>query len=485
MNWTTLAKRTGLTVVVCALAFTWTQTGRAQAPCLVERGIDPLDVLNSGVRHNVWLVLDTSGSMRSGFGADPRSKLEVAQDVLNQLMGELVDGSGKPLVNWGFVHYAANSTTANRCGTPDNDGDFYPDLPRGCVGLDNGSFVDPAACGGDSRALVRAQLNPLNNGNIGGLTPIGTSFDQVADYLTGQNPTSTDFVATLLPNQKNFIIQITDGQDTCECNNFGYAFQGVGPDFTTVPMRPDDFNSMLTNNSTNGSDRASYNAGIRGDAALVRIDPALDGSKGNTFVLGVDLGSADKARTNTVAWMASGVLRGRDPALTNSALFADDPQGLVNAMRNILAKIGIPSTEVTLGSPIVASVKEVISSHTNPAVTDADVFGDVDLPGADFDDVQKARRARGDHRFNVLFETSVEVPSFRGHLKAVNLYTVTDPNFPTIDRASDFTEIWDAGDNLQAMDPVNRNLLFNKRGDAPGTAARNSESAIPACCRRT
>ena len=461
MNWTMLAKQTGLTVVVCALAFTWTQTGQAQAPCLVERGIDPLDVLNSGVRHNVLLVLDTSGSMNGSFKNDPRQKLQVAKDVLNQLMDELVDGSGRPLVNWGFANYARRWSWAPSCGTPDWDGDSYPDLPRGCRGLNPRSFVDPAPCGGDSRAAVRAQLNPLTGR---GLTPIGTSFDQIADYLTGDNPTGTDFVANLLPNQKNFIIQITDGQDTCECGQYGYAYQGVGSNLSTVQMRPDDVDWTATTNSTSWSDRRSYNAGLRGDAALVRIDPTLDGSKGNTFVLGVDLDSYDKRRTNTVAWLASGALRGRDPELMNSAFFADDPPALVNAMRNILAKIGIPQSEVNLGSPIVSSVKEVISSHTNPAVSDSDVFGAVDLPYADFSDVQKALQIRSEHRFNVLFETSFEVPSFKGHLKAVNLYTVTDPNYPTTTRKSDFTEIWDAGVNLQAMDPDARNLLFNLRG---------------------
>ena len=53
-------KRTLLALITLGIAITWTQTGRAQQPCLVGRGIDPLDVVNSGVRHNVWIVLDTA-----------------------------------------------------------------------------------------------------------------------------------------------------------------------------------------------------------------------------------------------------------------------------------------------------------------------------------------------------------------------------------------------------------------------------------------
>jgi hypothetical protein len=58
--WKTILKRSALALTAAAVALTWTRTGQAQAPCLIERGQDPLDVLNSGVRHNVGF-LDSSG----------------------------------------------------------------------------------------------------------------------------------------------------------------------------------------------------------------------------------------------------------------------------------------------------------------------------------------------------------------------------------------------------------------------------------------
>lgn len=93
-------RRSFLALCVAGVALTWSGGGHAQvgAPCLVERGQDSLDVLNTGLRHNVWVILDTSGSMNVRFSNsnDTRAKLEVAKDVLNRLMDELVDGAGRP-----------------------------------------------------------------------------------------------------------------------------------------------------------------------------------------------------------------------------------------------------------------------------------------------------------------------------------------------------------------------------------------------------
>ena len=96
----TIFKRCVLALVAGAVALTFAQTGHTQAPCIVARGLDPLDVLNSGVRHNVWIVLDSSGSMGGNFGGG-QTRMEVARDVLTEVIDEFVDASGRPLVNWG------------------------------------------------------------------------------------------------------------------------------------------------------------------------------------------------------------------------------------------------------------------------------------------------------------------------------------------------------------------------------------------------
>ena len=103
-NWNVALKRCVLALVAAAVALTFAQTGHTQAPCTVLRGLDPLDVLNSGVRHNVWVVLDHSGSMDNNVidpvtGDNLGTKMEVATSVLTEVMTEFVDASGRPLVN--------------------------------------------------------------------------------------------------------------------------------------------------------------------------------------------------------------------------------------------------------------------------------------------------------------------------------------------------------------------------------------------------
>ena len=466
--WIQTLKRTLLALVAVVLAFAWSDTGRAQsggAPCLIERGQDPLDVLNSGLRHNVWLLLDTSGSMNSSPSGGGLPKIDQAKGALNRVMSELVDGAGRPLVNWGFVHYDRNVATTDRCPVipPDDNGDKYPDLPGGCVGLLTSSFVNPGSCAADSRPAVREKLD---DAATGGTTPIGTTFTQMASYLVGDGTVagnSTNFVAGLLPNQKNFVIQITDGEDTCECNTGGYPGDGISPLLTSVTMRPDPLNPAgVVVTAPTAGDFTAYNAGLKAEFALKQIDPSLDGSKGNLFVIGFDLDAAGRQRVGTIAWMGGGanLVPQRARSLMPGPFFASDQVKLVSDLRNILARIGIPSTEVTLGAPIVASVKEVIHSQTDTSLAREDV-----IPASlnDADDIREARIVRADHRDNVLFTTSVEVPGFRGHLRATNIYRVTDETLPRTAREADFTELWDAGAELRDDDPDARVLFFNRR----------------------
>ena len=104
--------------------------------------------------------------------------------------------------------------------------------------------------------------------------------------------------------------------------------------------------SCASSSSFSSGDVAAYNAGLKGEVALKAIDPALDGSKGNLFTIGMDLSETDKKRINTISWMASGArLAGRDRALMNAALVANDREGLVAALEDILARIGTPPSE--------------------------------------------------------------------------------------------------------------------------------------------
>ena len=471
--WNQTLKRTILAMFAVVIALTWTQTGFTQAPCVVGRGIDPLDVVNSGVRHNVWIVLDTSGSMNGTFPGESLTKIEVAKNVIRNLMETLVDGAGRPLVNWGFVHYGPVLDGGARCTRPDavDDLDTYPDKPRGCTGLKDSAFVPPSLCGEDSRGDILEVLNPIVAQNI---TPIGVAFTDIAEYLVGQHrpddgstPSTTNFVADLLPGQKNFIIQLTDGRDTCECGSGGYPPVFGDPLISPVSMRPDDVDPTFTVSSTSGNDFPSFNAGLKGEIALQNIDPALDDSKGNIFVIGMDLTDADKQRINTIAWMASGArLLGRDRAFMNAAFFADDEEGLVTQLEDILARVGVPASTLSLGAASVASVKEVIATFTNPDIASFQVIPPLTENAAAF---RSAREVRAAHRNNVLFATSLEVQGLRGHLTATNIYRVEQEpgdmspiDFRT-DRVADFTEMWDAGVELQDDHPDDRPMYFNKR----------------------
>ena len=348
----------------------------------------------------------------------------------------------------------------------------------------------PSLCGDDSRGAIIAVLDdPLFTS--GGNTPIGVAYTDIAEYLVGQHrpdditvtPNTTNFVADLLPGQKNFIIQVTDGQDTCECDEGGYPPVFGASLFPEVLMRPNDVDPTVTVSSTDRPDRASFNAGLKGEIALQNIDPALDESKGNIFMIGMGLGAADKQRINTIAWMASGArLVGRDPALMNAAFFADDEAGLVSQFEDILSRVGVPASTLSLGAASVASVKEVIATFTNPTVAPLDVIPSAGSSAGDF---REAREIRAAHKNNVSFVTSLEVSGFRGHLTATNIYRVekdagdTSPLDPRNDRVADFTKMWDAGVELQDDDPDDRPMFFNKRGST-GVIPFNAANVTPA-----
>ncbi|HXV62188.1 MAG TPA: hypothetical protein VEK15_15920, partial [Vicinamibacteria bacterium] len=486
-------KRIALSLAAVVVAFSWSSTGRAQAvpaPCVVERGQDPLDVLNTGVRHNLWIVLDASGSMGDRITLpdgtqSSQNKMQIAKDAINQVMDNLVDSAGRPLVNWGFAHYRDQTVFpvdgVPACPSPlvppDGNADNYPDTPHGCTGLEDAAFIDPGTCAQDSRELVRSVLNPLRQfrgtGGQSQRTPIGVAFSDFGEYITGRHRPDLgasgnriNFVDTLLPGQKNFLVHITDGLETCECDRGGYPQARLSPLLNSVTMRPSQFDPNQITTATAQDDFRVYNAALKGEWTLKQIDPTLDGSKGNVFVVGFDIQNAiDQGRINTVAWMSSGagLSPQRDPKLMHSAFFANQPDELEEALRRIVGEIGIPETDVTLGASVVGSVKEVIHSHTNTNVARADVIPN-DLTDADA--IREARAIRADHQNNVLFSTSAEVPGFRGHLRATSIYTVTDPNLPRTARQADFTEIWDAGDVLQSTDPDTRMMFFN----LPGTA---------------
>ena len=67
-----------------------------------------------------------------------------------------------------------------------------------------------------------------------------------------------------------------------------------------------------------------------------------------------------------------------------------------------------------------------------------------------------------------MLTTSAQTPGFKGHLRAYNIFKVIDPGLPTETREADFTQVWDAGEELQARnlqsDP--RTIYFSADGSS-------------------
>ena len=412
-------------------------TGRPQSSGGVERGLDPLEGLESGVRHNVWIVLDSSESMTRDFSAvnfgSNAVKLDAAKGALERLIqDEAVDISGRPLVNWSY-------TSSDQCD-----------------GLNQNTFVTPSVCGGpDSRNGI---LTALGVPARGGSTPTGKSLDQISRRIVAGH-----HVLDLQEGQKNLIILVTGGDDTCESES--RLLDGA----TSARLRTRDRSPTPIQDVQDGQGNLipervrAYNTGLWGKLAYERLNPgAFDrrtGEKGSIFVIGVGVSPLAKARMNHLSWEASGASHGNPNA--RSALFAESPEELMERLRNLLAMITIPRSEVSLGGPVVGSVKELIPL-ANPSVTPSQIMADV--TGGD------VRSLRSRYRNNVLFTTSVETPGFKGHLKAFNVYKVLDYGLPTQRRQADFSQIWDAGERLRARHPDDRTILFNLRNDRPGSS---------------
>jgi len=515
-------KRMALTLLAVVLALTWARSGRAQADCIVERGQDPLEVLLTGAKHNVFIGLDNSGTMSSSFlgtpaqgpesyGPDKRdtnvtdvcggiqagdcsARLRIAKDVLTSVINDpdLNDSEGKPLVNWGFFYTASQNDSvgnlgAMSCAVPQKDANLNFVLDSECVGLDADKTF-PSTCEFlDSKEIILDKLMPRYLGGIknNGGTANAISLNQMAGVVK-QNYMG----ANQKPGQRNFIIYITDGFEDCSCEKkdgsgnplpISFTAGTAGVPLGSVPflasgkpaLRNDDVAPFdPTQNipvGTNNSLLRGYNMGIMSQHALQIIDPNLDGSQGDIFIVLIGQNNASTRAVNTHwGWEASGVSLGRPVCPASGGLgcarpggFAGNEQTMKEAIKNAVLQVGVPSATVSLGAPVVGSVKEVVASHTN---TTQGLTG-ADLLASGAADTQ-VRTLRVSHRNNVLFTTSLDTPGFAGHLKAFNNFEVQADQ----SRTADFTEIWDAGEVLRdrelSVDP--RRIFYNLPDETGG-----------------
>ena len=452
--------------------------GGGGAGCEIARGQDSLDILSAGIRHNVWFVLDSSGSMGGGFGNSGLSKMDAAKEIMKLLMSTLVDASGSPLVNWGYFPYSqiakglpgANNRDKS-CpsalfpvpAAEDADGDGFMDNPGDCGGLDPNIGVYPvaSACGQNNlQNLLDAVDLTFNYPG----TPLGVAFDQIGDNIANNG-----WVDNLEPGQKNFIVHMTDGKDDCECLDFQYE-DGT----TTTDIRGSAAGPEVTISADLSGDKLirTFNASLKAEKTLKQIDPTLDGSKGNIYMVGMGLGDTEKEMTHHLSWVSSGARLGRDRSLMHPAVFGNEIDELVDTLMEVLGIISTPVTEVSLGQSVVGSVKELIhladSTITAPDLIADDVAGSLDK-----DDTDDARKIRNQYPNNVLFATSVVTPEWEGHLKAFNIYKVVNKGTAQEKRVADYSQVWDAGEVLRDVDPDDRSVLFNRLGDTPGSYPSN------------
>ena len=514
--WKTVLKRTVLTLVACGFALTWSQSGRAMG-CLILRGNDPLDILATDIRHNVWIGLDNSGSMARAVSGDPlgRDRLDVAKDAL-----ELVIGGVGDAVNWGFFYTARQPDRAPKpwhvgCAVPqvlNPDGSlqtaqgnaYVSGLAVGatqpqCVGLELSDATIPVACGeNDNREQILLKLRPDSEGGIGhnGGTANAPSLDQIANLI------ANGFMGPSRPaGQKNIIIYISDGAEDCACESDPVGNTSTLPDFIELPSThvgfdaaPPQGTAVLRVDGTPGSPvfedfatfgsssgfRAAFSSGVMGRHALSRIDPTFDGSQGDIFI-GYVFNSRVRPRkaANHWSWQSSGFGwsgRSECPAeggfgCSRPAFISDDADQLASQLLNVLAQVGVPETTLSLSASVVGSVKETITT-SNPALTAADLLasgiGDT-----------TARGQRASHRNNVLFTTQFTTPDFNGSLKAFNTFEVLADQT----RIADFTELWDAGELLRdrelSADP--RRIYFNRSNGTGGqlSSALGSTTLTP------
>jgi hypothetical protein len=510
LTWKRTPKITPLLLLAGMLTLTWGPTGHTQA-CNIERGEDLLEVLKVGVKHNVFIGLDNSGTMKAAFngstaqgpesyaedrkdtnpndncGSSPgdcSARLRIAKDVLTSIINDpdLNDSSGNPLVNWGFFYTAkqddgVGNLGAMSCAVPQKDNSPVDSvLDSECVGLDSRQTLPPTCGQAETKQIIVDQLRPRGSGGIpnNGGTANAISLNQIAGIIKRNYMGSNQ-----KPGQRNFIIYITDGYEDCACEkrdgsgnplpiSFPAGTAGVpkaSVDFKAsgkIALRNDDVAPFDPNQSiavgSNNSYLRGYNQAIMAQHALMTIDPNLDGSQGDIFVMLIGQNNAGTRAVNTHwGWEASGVSLGRSLCPPQGGIgcarpggFAGHAKSMAAAIKNVLLQVGVPPATVSLGASVVGSVKEVIPTHTNTALSAADLLA------MNSQDKQKLQN-RSEHRNNVLFTTEVTTPGFQGHLKAFNVYKVQANGT----RGADFTQIWDAGEVLRDRTSP-RNILFNR-----------------------
>ncbi len=423
----------------------------------VERGRDPLQLARSEARHRVWVLLDTSTSMHGG-GFGPPRKLPAAVRTIEDVIAEFRDESGEPLAHW------ALATFQERLDEPDYEEDeacsdptLGAGLPYGSPGAREASVpiwwapcrgvairTEPDAC--DAQANADDVLRRLPRDVNSTVTPNGIGLWQLALHIRGAAAVDP------VPGRRDFILALTDGEDTCECGEHLWKDFNEGPRgrarsrdvaLRSLAGSPEE----VSVRRPEPRDLYAWNAGLKARAAYRALrgeDPA--NPAGDVFVVGYAMGDPrTRERVNHLGWMASDLRR--------PTIHAGNAGELLGALRRAMDVVTLPDGMSALSPPALATVKELVARSPSPAFPGSDPSlqpGDLVADPSDPDDLSRALRLRAAYRDNILISTAAELHELRGHLRAR----------PSAGGAV----VWDAGERLRDRDPDGRTLLFNRPG---------------------
>lgn len=448
----------------------------ADAPLPVERGRDPLGLVRSDARPRVWVLFDTSTSMKQRIGR--RTRHSVARETLEHAIRTLVSDAGEPLVHWRIASFRAyrwdwppKPPMEAACADPTLGVGLPPGSPSGppvwrdapCAGMvlrTTASRCDAAA----ARRAALAQLPPSPNADI---TPNGVGLRQLAAHIRNEA------LSDLEPGQQNIVLLLTDGVDTCECD------ERVWPDPYAGSAEPYSSwrASLRRGDRTPTPDRprrarryelAGMNAGLKAQAAFFALnDGDPDAGIGDIYIIGFGTGaSRERGLTNHLAWMGSNLRR--------PAYHATRPESLADALDEVLRAVTLPEGEVKVGAPRLATVKELVASSPTDAFAGTDPTRARNALVADPGEPKKLAeilRLRRGYADNVLLTTSADLGRLRGRLAAHPVYGGAPASAPSPTDGEAEPDgagapvIWDAGARLERRDPASRLILFHRAGE--------------------
>jgi hypothetical protein len=282
-----------------------------------------------------------------------------------------------------------------------------------------------AACAADNSALVNARMDPelrvAANGTIAGVpqnsatnfrldyqTPIaGVRADQSTPLAGSLNYVRTAAPAAFLPpaapGQRNFVILLTDGDDTCADNDTDRA-------------------AVL---AAEAAEQLWLNTGDpvhQAETLVVAFAAAVSPDRTNVIAQG----GSGAIINGGAATPATAVTGCRPGAACRNAFTAQNTQQLVNALNAALASIS-NTGEFSDQQSITESVFEYVSAVPTPAPPAS--------PAPTPNPMSPETRYAGN--VPVLMQSTFEMPGFRGHLNAFR-----------DDGAGNALQLWDAGDKL-------------------------------------